>query len=217
VRPLLEIKVGARSSPLSRKQVEEVYAELKALHPHILFCPIYVETLGDRDKKSSLRLLDKTDFFTREIDHLLLKGGCRIAIHSAKDLPNPLPLGLTLAALTKGVDPADSLVLRPRETLPPYGGIVATSSERREASVKHLFPYVRFVDIRGTIQERLALLDQKEVDGVVIAEAALIRLGLTNLNRLRLPGESAHHQGRLAVIVRQDDHAMLALFKGLHR
>jgi hydroxymethylbilane synthase len=215
VRPLLEIKVGARGSPLSRKQVEEVYKELKALHPHVLFHPSFVETVGDRDKKTSLRLLDKTDFFTREIDHLLLKGECRIAIHSAKDLPHPLPPGLALAALTKGVDPSDSLVLRHQETL-PQDGIVATSSERREASVKCLFPHARFVDIRGTIEERLARLDQKVIDGVVIAEAALIRLGLTTLNRLPLPGENAPLQGRLAVIVRQEDHEMLALFKELN-
>lgn len=210
-----EIIVGARSSPLSRRQVEEVYEELRLIHPHVHFRPLFVESRGDLDKKTSLRSLDKTDFFTREIDQMLLKKECRIAIHSAKDLPQPLPQGLVLAGLTKGLDPSDALVLREQETFPEEG-VVATSSERREESVRCLFPQARFVDIRGTIQERLAQLYlPQNIDGVVIAEAALIRLGLTGLNRIRLPGETAPLQGKLAIIARADDGEMLDLFSSL--
>jgi hydroxymethylbilane synthase len=210
----LLIKVGARSSPLSKKQVEEVYAAVKRFFSHVIFLPIYVETTGDLDRKTSLRALDKTDFFTREIDQLLLKNACRIAIHSAKDLPEPLPKGLAIAALTKGLDPSDSLVFREGSSL-PKAGLIATSSERREASVRKLCPEARFVDIRGNIQERLDQLMQKKVDGVVIAEAALIRLGLTHLDRIKLPGETAPLQGRLAVVARKEDKEMHDLFNGL--
>ncbi len=209
----MEIVVGARSSPLSRKQVDEVYAELRAFDSEIVFKPIFVETVGDRDKVTSLRSLDKTDFFTRDIDEMMLAGRCRMGIHSAKDLPDPLPKGLILGALTKGVDSSDALVLREGEQLPEKG-VVATSSERREEAVRELFPKARFVDIRGTIQERLAKLTSHEVDGVVIAEAALIRLELTHLNRLRLPGETAPLQGKLALIIREDDQELRELLGG---
>lgn len=194
------VKVGARASTLSKRQVEEV----QALLPDILLEPIYVKTTGDYDRTTSLRTLEKTDFFTREIDAMLLKGACRLAIHSAKDLPDPLPKGLKLIALTKGVDPSDSLVLREKESL-KKGVVIATSSVRREEMVRALMPDVAFVDIRGTIEERLAHMHRKKVDGVVIAEAALIRLGLTHLNRIRLPGETAPLQGRLALIACEDD------------
>lgn len=214
---LLEITVGGRNSPLSKTQVEEVYAELKAVHPEVLFRPIFVETMGDRDKVTSLRTLGRTsDFFTREIDQMLLKGECRIAIHSAKDLPNPLTKGIAIVAITKGVDPSDALVLRQGETF-PKAGVVATSSERREECVRQLFPEARFVDIRGNIQERLDKLTESAIDGVVIAEAALIRLQLTHLNRIRLPGETAHLQGRLAVTARAGDLEMAQLFSNLSR
>ena len=204
----MEIIVGARSSPLSRKQVEEAEAELRAFYPNVVFHPIFVETIGDKDKVTSLRSLDKTDFFTREIDEMLLRGACRIGIHSAKDLPDPLPMGLKLGALTRGIDPADVLVIR--EAF-PEGGRVATSSERREQAVRTLFSHAQFVDIRGTIQERLDHLYNGKVDGVVIAEAALIRLGLTHLTRVRLPGETTPLQGKLAFIIREDDHELLSL------
>ncbi len=201
------IKVGARSSTLSRRQVEEVRAEF----PYVKFDPIFVKTHGDRDRATSLRALEKTDFFTREIDEMLLRGECRIAIHSAKDLPEPLPKGLELITLTKGVDPSDSLVLRKEEHL-SEGFVVATSSVRREEMVREILDDVRFVDIRGTIEERLAKLENKEFDGVVIAEAALIRLGLTRLNRIRLPGETTPLQGRLAILARSGDKEMSSLF-----
>lgn len=213
----LVIRVGARSSHLSRAQVQEISNALYPFHPGVSFEPIWVATSGDLDKKTSLRTLDKTNFFTKEIDELLLNGQCRIGIHSAKDLPEPLPAGLTIVALTKGLDPSDSLVMRQGQTLEtlPKGAIIATSSDRREEIVKAIRPDLRIVDLRGTIQERLAKIDQGEVDGIVVAECALIRLGLTYLNRFKLPGETAKYQGQLAIVARSDDEEMVKIFRCL--
>lgn len=207
----MSILVGARSSPLSRAQFEEISGAFKG--PYELD-PLWVETTGDKDKKTSLRSLEKTDFFTKEIDTLLLEGKVRIAIHSAKDLPDPLPKGLVLVALTKGVDSRDSIVFRPGENL-ETAKIIATSSARREENVRSLIPHLKFVDIRGTIGERLSALEKNNVDGVVVAEAALIRLKLTSLNRLILPGETAQNQGRLAILAREGDREMEQAFSSL--
>lgn len=211
------ISVGARSSPLSQTQVKEVLEELRRHHPEIEFQSTFLASQGDKDLKTSLRTLNKTDFFSKEIDELVLKGQCRIGIHSAKDLPDPLPEGLTMVALTHGIDPADMLVLRAGETLTslPAGAIIATSSERREEAVLQMRPDLRFIDLRGNIGQRLAKLESGEADGVVVAEAALIRLGLTHLNRLRIPGETAQFQGQLAVIAREDDPEMRELFASI--
>lgn len=185
------LKIGARSSPLSRAQVEEFKLEFG------IECEVvWVKTTGDLDKVTSLRTLDKTDFFTRELDQMLLDGKIAAAVHSAKDLPDPMPKGLWVAALSKGVDSRDSLVIK-REPV----RLVATSSVRREESVRQLYPDCQFVDVRGTIQERL----EKDVDGVVIAEAAIIRLNLTHLKRVFLPGETTPGQGRLAIVCRVNE------------
>jgi hydroxymethylbilane synthase len=195
--------------------MEEVLEELRSFHPEIAFEPIWVETTGDKDLKTSLRALEKTDFFTKEIDALQKSGGCRISIHSAKDLPDPLPAGLTLVALTKGVDPSDSIVLRDNETLDslPMGAKIGTSSARREKNIDDLRSDLECVDIRGNIQRRLALLDEGVVDGVVMAEAALIRLKLTHRTRTALPGERAELQGQLAVLALEGDEEMRVLFE----
>lgn len=211
----MKLQVGARNSLLSRMQMQEVLQELKAFHLEVEFEPLWVETTGDRDLITSLRLLDKTDFFTREIDALQLSGACRVSIHSAKDLPDPLPKGLVLVALTEGVDSSDVLVLRDEETLQnlPPGAKIGTSSIRREKNIRALRHDLICVDIRGTIQRRLLLLDEGHVDGLVMAEAALIRLQLTHRNRIVLLGEKASLQGQLAILALEEDREMHDLFR----
>lgn len=214
---LKTLRVGARSSPLSQAQLEEVQQALNRYYPEITFEKLLVETYGDKDQKTSLRSLEKTDFFTREVDDLLLSGECRITIHSAKDLPDPISEGLTIAALTHGIDPSDVLVLRQGESFEklPEGASIATSSERREQMVRNLRADLTFKDIRGTIGQRLEKLIEREVDGVVVAEAALIRLGLGHINRIILPGETTKYQGQLAIMARKDDREMLEIFRCL--
>lgn len=207
------ISVGARSSPLSRAQFEEVAEELALHHPHVKLEPAWVETTGDKNQITSLRTLNKTDFFTREIDALQLARKVRLSIHSAKDLPDPLPEGLSIAALTRGVDPSDVIVLR--DPALPHGAKIGTSSERREKNVLALRSDLQCVDIRGNIAKRLSLLDEGVFDGIVMAEAALIRLKLTHRHRIPLPGESAALQGQLAILALTDDEEMHLLLKCL--
>ena len=78
------VEVACRASPLSQIQYKEVLEALQRFYPQVCFVPHFVETYGDKDKQTSLRYLERTDFFTREIDQLQLKGVARIAIHSAK-------------------------------------------------------------------------------------------------------------------------------------
>ena len=215
-KPLICLQVAARASPLSRVQFQEVFKELQRYHTHVHFDPHFMQTLGDRDQVTSLRSLDKTDFFTRDIDQWVLQAPYRIGIHSAKDLPSTLAQGLAIFCLTKGVDPSDALVLR-EETLDqlPFGACIATSSVRREESVRQLREDFTFCDIRGTIEQRLQKLENGDVHGVVIAEAALIRLGLTHLPRVRLPGSTVEGQGQLAVVGREEEKEIQAIFQCL--
>ncbi|MCH9630210.1 MAG: Porphobilinogen deaminase [Chlamydiia bacterium] len=214
----MQVKIGARGSNLSKVQVEEIYEELLALKKDVVFTKTFVETTGDLDQKTSLVHMDKTDFFTKEVDDLVLKGVCDVGIHSAKDLPEPLPFGLEIFAITKGKDPRDSLVLREGETLQSLGKAprVGTSSKRREKMVTGLISDCHFVDIRGTIEKRLQLLKEGVVDALVIAEVALIRLNLTHLNRVILEEETAAYQGQLAVVGKVCDEEMKRVFKELN-
>ncbi|HRD55549.1 MAG TPA: hydroxymethylbilane synthase [Parachlamydiaceae bacterium] len=213
----MKITVSARKSPLSKAQVEETLLEIRKYHPDIYFESIFIDTTGDLDLQTSLRNLDKTNFFTKELDELLLEGKCQIAVHSAKDLPDPLLKGLKIAAITKGLDSRDVLVLRKGETLRSLkkGAIIALSSKKRKEAIRALREDLSFQDIRGPIHTRLKVLDSKKADGVVIAEAALIRLKLTHLNRIYLTGETTPLQGQLAILTQDANMEMLKLFSCL--
>ncbi len=203
------VKVGARGSNLSQKQVWEVLKELNNFYPFITFDPVWVKTTGDKDLKTSLRHMENSNFFTKELDDLLLQGHFRISMHSAKDLPEPLVDGLCMVALTLGLDSSDSLVISPTFT---GRGKIATSSLRREKTILELYPESQIVDIRGTIEQRISYLERGEIEGLVVAECALMRLGLTHLTRIKLDCPVAQNQGKLAVIARSDDQEMQKIF-----
>lgn len=211
------IKVGARASLLSKIQVLEVENLIKKTHPEVSFACNWIETKGDKDRTTSLVDLENSDFFTQEIDQALLQEKVHICIHSAKDLPRPLPKGLKQIALTKGLTPLDSLVIPANKTMNtmPKKPRIGTSSTRRGDAVRKIFPDAEIIDIRGTIQERLNKLLVNALDGVVIAEAALIRLGLVHLNRIPLDGPFAFHQGQLAILAKEENLVMEQLFKNL--
>ncbi len=215
---MMKISVAARKSTLSQIQVKEVLEEIRCFHPQIQFESLLMATVGDLDVKTSLRDLEKTNFFTQEIDQALINGKARVGIHSAKDLPEPLPIGLTVAAFTKGKSCRDALVLREKSDFNhlPKRPIIGTSTRRRETAILKICPEAQLKDLRGDIQNRLEQLFSGNFDGIVIAEAAILRLNLRDLNYVILSGETAPMQGKLAVVVRDDDQEMIDIFQAIH-
>ena len=210
------ISVAARDSALSRAQVEEVLIELRQYYPYIEFSLNWIKTTGDLDQSSSLLTKEKTDFFTKEVDEAVLSGTSQIAIHSAKDLPEPIHPDLTVLLYTKGLDPSDVLVFRKGEnlsSLPPFSK-VGTSSLRRIENLHFLRKDLCPVDIRGEIAKRLFLLDEGKVDALIMANAALIRLKILR-DTLLLPGPVSPMQGRLAIIAKKGDLEMEEVFRVL--
>lgn len=214
---MLRIKVGARASKLSLKQVEEIERGLRYHHPEARFAILCCDSKGDKDQKTSLRDLEKTNFFTEEIDEWVLQGKCRVGIHSAKDLPDPMPQGLEIAAITAPLNTEDVIVFHSKidPQNPPDNCVIATSSKNREQNVLKELPNAQIVDLRGTIEKRLDQVFEGQVDGVVIAKVALIRLGYSGLNERVLKGKSTPSQGSLAVVCQKDDDEMKVLFSAI--
>ncbi|MBU4342417.1 MAG: uroporphyrinogen-III C-methyltransferase [Candidatus Omnitrophica bacterium] len=221
------VRVGTRKSPLALKQVEEVLVGLKKFHPDVGFDIVTIDTYGDMDKKTPISNIEGTDFFTREIDHALLRDEIDIAVHSAKDLPDNLKEGIKIALITESIDPYDCLVSKSGlklSELPP-GAKIGTSSSRRKTQLKKYRSDFQIVDIRGNIEERLRLLDDRErrvtnderrIDAIVIAACALLRLGLKQRITERLPFEILRPhplQGSLAVVTRKDKVDLINLVK----
>jgi len=207
------LRIGIRSSPLALKQADEVITLFKKMHLKVNFDVVKIDTIGDKDKAKSLEKLEGTDFFTREIEQALLQGKIDLAVHSAKDLPDPLPRGLEIAAILKSIDPYDVLVskngLKLKEL--PLGAKIGTSSARRKIQLKSFRGDFKIRDIRGNIGERLKKLEEGGLEAIVIAAAGLIRLGLEDRITEKLPFNILRPhllQGSLAIEIRTDDREM---------
>lgn len=199
------LRVGTRPSPLAIKQVDE----LKRLFPRINFEVVIILTLGDKDKITPLTGIEGSDFFTREIDQALLKGEIDLALHSSKDLPDKLTEGLKIVLETKSISSFDVLVSKEKLKLSelPYGNRVGTSSQRRKDQIRRLRQDLVLVDVRGDIGERLGLIAAGKIDALVVAHAAIIRLGLVHMISEVFSGDNftVHpKQGRLALVTRED-------------
>lgn len=209
----MAIRLICRNSRLSLIQAEEI----KGFLPEQLFEVIPVQSLGDKNKDIPLENNNITDFFTRELDEALLNHEADIAVHSAKDLPYPIPKGLEVIALTAAKDQSDSLVSRNNLKLTelPANPRIGTSSVIRAESIRALRPDTRIVSIRGTIEERIALIEKDLVDAVVVATCALQRLALESFIAERLPLETHSLQGHLAVVAREGNAKMKDLFSAI--
>lgn len=205
------MRVIARNSLLSLIQVKEVFSALPAVEYDLTG----IASFGDKNRNISL-MSDTVarDFFTRELDAALLNGEADVAVHSAKDLPYPLPPGLELYCLTGAKDQTDSPVSRERLGLRhlPAGARTGTSSLRRKAELLKLRPDLTVVSIRGTIEERIAQVDDGRVDALIVATCALKRLGLDARIAEILPFATHPLQGNLAVAGRTGRPELKAVF-----
>lgn len=214
------LRIGTRKSPLALKQVDEVMGHLKKFEPEFNFEIVGIDTYGDKDKITPISEIEGSDFFTREIEESLLKGEIDFAVHSAKDLPDAIPEGLYVAAITKSIDPYDALVSRDNLRIDnlKIGAKIGASSLRRKTQLKKYRDDFQIVDIRGNIEERLKILDETDLDAIVIAACGLLRLGLGHRIAQRIPFNILQphpFQGSLAIETRQNDEEMITLVSKL--
>jgi len=192
-------------------QVKEVFG----VNPELAYELVTLDTYGDTHKGISLLDNPPADIFTRELDQALLEGSVDIAVHSAKDLPYPLSEGLELIALLDTFDQTDSLVSRNNIKLKdlPTGARIGTSSPWRVKELIAIRQDVIAVDIRGTIDERMALVETGKIDAVIIATSALQRLGLLDKAVEVLPYETPPLQGQLALVAKSGNNELKVLFE----
>ena len=197
-----KIRVIARGSRLSRLQVEEVFKNF----PELAYEIKYLESYGDKNKQISLLNGEApADIFTRELDDAIRQGDADIAIHSAKDLPYPLPEDIEVIALFPAFDTTDSLVSRDHKKLAelPAGSIIGTSSPLRKKGLNELRPDLTIKGIRGCIEERVQQVKDGKYDAAIVATCALKRLGMEDEIAEVLPFPTHPLQGFLAVTAKK--------------
>ncbi len=202
------IIIGSRGSKLALIQAESVATKIKEVHPHLEVTISKIVTTGDRDRHTPLEQIGVA-VFVKELEEALLDGKIDLAVHSLKDVPTEIPQGLHLAVVTERLDPSDVLVSRGGRLVElSAGSRIGTGSLRRGVQLTTYRPDLEICHIRGNVDTRLEKVFRGEFDGVILAAAALIRLGWQDRISEYLPLEHflpAVGQGALAVETRLDE------------
>ena len=163
------MRIGTRGSALALAQAGQVAEALGGAEL------VPIATTGDRAPAGAGAGLDK-ERWVREIDVALLAGEIDLAVHSAKDVPARLAVGLELVATPPRADPRDALCGAPSLAALAAGARVGTSSLRREAQLRARRDDVDVVELRGNVDTRLRRLAEGAFDAIVLARAGLQRL-----------------------------------------
>lgn len=184
--PLRSIVVGTRGSELALVQAAATERLLATAFPGISLRREVIRTTGDRRTDVALAEVAKAEgtfdkgVFIKELEEALDEGRIDVAVHSLKDLPTVLDARFCLAAVLERAPVRDALVTRDGATLAelPAGSRVGTSSVRRARQVNFLRPDLEVIDLRGNVPTRLRkLAEEGRYDGILLAEAGLVRLG----------------------------------------
>lgn len=172
-------RIGTRGSKLALWQAEYVANLIKPSGYETEIIPI--DTKGDKIQNVSIAKIGSKGVFTEEIEEKLLDGSIDIAVHSAKDLASEIKDELELVAFTERELANDVLLsIKKTLTLKAENIRVGTSSTRRVAFLKHFYPTITPVNVRGNLQTRLSKLQSGECDALLLAYAGVHRMGYDN-------------------------------------
>jgi hydroxymethylbilane synthase len=217
-----KIVIGSRRSKLALTQTNWVIDQLKKLDLPYEFEIKEIVTKGDKILDVTLSKVGGKGLFVKEIEQAMLDEEIDMAVHSMKDMPSELPIGLMLACTPKRVDPRDALISRDYNSLTdlPAGSVVGTSSLRRAAQILAKRPDLKIKSIRGNIDTRLAKLETEDFDAIILAAAGLERMGWTEeIVTEYLTVEDcipAVGQGSLAIECRKGDQDLRELLENIN-
>ena len=171
------IRIGTRDSELALWQAKTVEKKLNNLGHKTQI--IAVKSLGDILLDKPLYELGITGIFTKTLDIAMINGEIDIAVHSMKDVPTALPIGIMQAAVLERANYNDILVYKNNLDFLNESGKIATGSLRRQAMWLNKYPNHNVIDLRGNVNTRLQKLNDNDWNGAVFAAAGLERLSLT--------------------------------------
>jgi hydroxymethylbilane synthase len=171
------IRIGTRDSELALWQAHTVEKKLNDLGYKTEI--IAVKSQGDIILDKPLYELGITGIFTKTLDIAMINGQVDIAVHSMKDVPTALPIGIVQAAVLERANTLDILVHKGNLDFLEEKGTIATGSLRRQAMWLNKYPNHTVVDLRGNVNTRMQKLKESDWNGAVFAAAGLERIGLT--------------------------------------
>jgi hydroxymethylbilane synthase len=209
------IKIGTRDSELALWQAHTVQKKLNDLGYTTEI--ISVKSTGDILLDKPLYELGITGIFTKTLDIAMLKGEVDIAVHSMKDVPTALPIGIVQAAVLERANVLDILVHKGNLDFLESDGIIASGSLRRKAQWLHKYPTHKVEDLRGNVNTRMQKLQDNNWNGAIFAAAGLERINLKPDSFINLDWMTpAPAQGAMLVVAMEKDNFTLEALVNLN-
>ena len=198
------IRIGTRDSELALWQAHTVQKKLNDLGYKTEI--IAVKSQGDIILDKPLYELGITGIFTKTLDIAMINGQVDIAVHSMKDVPTALPIGIVQAAVLERATILDILVHKGTTDFLETEATIATGSLRRQAQWWNKYPNHKVVDLRGNVNTRMQKLNESDWNGAVFAAAGLERINLKPENYINLDWMiPAPAQGAMVVVAMAED------------
>lgn len=198
------IRIGTRDSELALWQAHTVQKKLTDLGYKTEI--IAVKSQGDILLDKPLYELGITGIFTKTLDIAMLNGQVDIAVHSMKDVPTALPIGIVQAAVLERANILDILVHKGNTNFLETNATIATGSLRRQAQWWNRYPNHKVVDLRGNVNTRMQKLQENDWNGAVFAAAGLERINLKPKDFINLEWMiPAPAQGAMVVVAMAND------------
>ena len=167
---------------------------------------VAVKSQGDILLDKPLYELGITGIFTKTLDIAMINGQIDIAVHSMKDVPTALPIGIVQAAVLERANEKDILVYNNNLDFLETKGIIGTGSLRRQAMWLNKYPNHKAEDLRGNVNTRLQKLKDNNWNGAIFAAAGLERINIKPTNFINLDWMiPAPAQGAMVVLAMQND------------
>lgn len=194
------MRIGTRGSKLAMIQTHMVSEKLKNVNVKAAIAE--VPSHGDVDRESPIYSMGKVGVFVDRLNRMIIDGGIDCAVHSAKDIPSVLDSRLEISAVLKREDPRDAFVSAMSMEEIGAHSVIGTSSLRRIKGLQSIRDDLEYRDIRGNIDTRLDKLGSGQYDGIIVAAAALVRMGVRVPYHLidTLAIVPAPNQGIIAVV-----------------
>lgn len=179
---------------------------------------ITIKSMGDIKRNKFLFSVNEKGIFEKEVDKAVLDERADFAVHSIKDIPTELDGDLVIASILKRESPNDVLIGKSKMKLEqlPKNSRVGTSSLRRAVQIKRKNPNVTVIPIRGNVESRVKKCLDGPFDALVLAEAGLKRLELSNqiIQRFSyLEFVPAPGQGAIGIVCRKDNKKALEVLQ----
>jgi hydroxymethylbilane synthase len=198
------IRIGTRDSELALWQAHTVQKKLNDLGYKTEI--IAVKSQGDILLDKPLYELGITGIFTKTLDIAMINGQVDIAVHSMKDVPTALPIGIVQAAVLERANVLDILVHKENLDFLQSSGTIATGSLRRQAQWLHKYPNHNVVDLRGNVNTRMQKLQDNNWNGAIFAAAGLERINIKPKEFINLDWMiPAPAQGAMVIVAMEND------------